>query len=70
MAPDFKGTQKKITSLIHDKGSLLMKHLFMLIVMAGLLAAGIVAADTTVDPEQNLLLIYSNDVVGETEPCG
>jgi len=47
-----------------------MKHLFMLIVMTGLLAAGIVAADTTVDPEQNLLLIYSNDVVGETEPCG
>jgi len=70
MAPDFKGTQKQITPLIHDKGSLLMKHLFMLIVMTGLLAAGIVAADTTVDPEQNLLLIYSNDVVGETEPCG
>jgi hypothetical protein len=47
-----------------------MIRLFMLILFLSLLPSGIYAAGTTITGEQNLLLFYSNDVMGETEPCG
>jgi len=42
----------------------------MLIIFLCLFASGIHAAGANIDGEQNLLIFYSNDVVGETEPCG
>ncbi len=47
-----------------------MKRLFMLLLILILIPAGINAGGITVAGEQNLLLFYSNDVMGETEPCG
>lgn len=47
-----------------------MRRIFMLIIMLSLTASGIYAAAATVTDEQNLLIFYSNDVIGETEPCG
>jgi hypothetical protein len=42
----------------------------MLIIILSLIPSGINAGGTSVAGEQNLLLFYSNDVTGETEPCG
>jgi hypothetical protein len=47
-----------------------MIRLFMLLLILSLTPSGIYAAGTTIAGEQNLLLFYSNDVMGETEPCG
>jgi hypothetical protein len=48
-----------------------MRHpVIMLIVILSLIAAEIKAAEIADSGEQNLLLFYSNDVMGETEPCG
>jgi len=47
-----------------------MRRILMLIIMLSLAASGTCATGATVTGEQNLLLFYSNDVVGETEPCG
>jgi len=46
------------------------RSVIMLIVLLSLIAAEIQAADFSESGEQNLLLFYSNDVIGETEPCG
>jgi hypothetical protein len=42
----------------------------MLIILLSLLTSGIFQACATVAAEQDLLIFYSNDVIGETEPCG
>ena len=47
-----------------------MRYLFMLIILLYLIASGIYSADAKNAGEQNLLIFYSNDVIGETEPCG
>jgi hypothetical protein len=47
-----------------------MIRLLMLIIILSLIPSGIYAGGTSVAGEQNLLLFYSNDVTGETEPCG
>jgi hypothetical protein len=48
-----------------------MRHpVIMLIVILSLIAAEIKAAEIADSGELNLLLFYSNDVMGETEPCG
>lgn len=48
-----------------------MRHsVLIFIVVLGLTASGIQAAVVADSGEQNLLLFYSNDVIGETEPCG
>jgi len=47
-----------------------MKRLIMLFVVFILFAAGISAAGDALAAGQDLLLFYSNDVIGETEPCG
>jgi len=47
-----------------------MRHLCMLFLMLCLTASGIYAAGAALAGEQELLLFYSNDVIGETEPCG
>jgi len=47
-----------------------MIRLFMLLLILSITPLGIYAAGTTIAGEQNLLLFYSNDVMGETEPCG
>jgi hypothetical protein len=47
-----------------------MRLLSILIVLLSLTASGIYAPGATVAGEQNLLIFYSNDVAGETEPCG
>ncbi len=47
-----------------------MRPLFILFVLLSLALSGISAADATAAAGQNLLLFYSNDVAGETEPCG
>ncbi len=48
-----------------------MRHsVLIFIVVLCLTASGIEAAVVAESGEQNLLLFYSNDVIGETEPCG
>jgi hypothetical protein len=47
-----------------------MRLLFMLIVFLCLITSGIYTPATSIAGEQNLLIFYSNDVAGETEPCG
>ncbi len=47
-----------------------MRRLFILILFLSLAASGIHAAEESATGEQNLLIFYSNDVIGETEPCG
>lgn len=47
-----------------------MKRLIMLFVVFILFAAEISAAGAALAAGQDLLLFYSNDVIGETEPCG
>jgi hypothetical protein len=47
-----------------------MRRLFRLIFLLNLAASGVYAAAAPVAGEQNLLIFYSNDVAGETEPCG
>jgi hypothetical protein len=48
----------------------LMRHLFLLIFLLSIIASGIYAAGAMASDEHNLLILYSNDVIGETEPCG
>jgi len=43
---------------------------FILIFLLSLIAAKLQAADVPAPEDQNLLIFYSNDVAGETEPCG
>jgi len=45
-----------------------MRYILMLLVLFYLTISGINAAFAS--GEQNLLVFYSNDVIGETEPCG
>ena len=47
-----------------------MRRLIILILFLGLVPSGSTIASSTVNGEHNLLLFYSNDVIGETEPCG
>jgi len=47
-----------------------MRNVLMFIIMLSLIAGGIYRAGAAVAPEQTFLLFYSNDVAGETEPCG
>ena len=47
-----------------------MRPLFILILVLSLTATGLITANAEVSGEQNLLIFYSNDVIGETEPCG
>jgi hypothetical protein len=44
--------------------------LFIFIALLSLMVSGVKAADTTIPGGQDLLIFYSNDVIGETEPCG
>lgn len=47
-----------------------MRRLLMFMLLASLIAPGIWAADISVSGEQDLIIFYSNDVIGETDPCG
>ena len=47
-----------------------MRRLIILIVFLSLIPSGSTIADSAGTGKQNLLLFYSNDVIGETEPCG
>lgn len=47
-----------------------MRRLSLLIVLLFLAMPGLDSIQATVAGEQDFLLFYSNDVVGETEPCG
>jgi hypothetical protein len=47
-----------------------MRRLIILILFLSLIPSGSTIAGSTVSGEHNLLLFYSNDVIGETEPCG
>jgi len=47
-----------------------MRPLFIIVLLLGLTASGIQAADLADPGEQDLLIFYSNDVMGETDPCG
>ena len=47
-----------------------MRSFFILIILLSLTATGLITANAEVSGEQNLLIFYSNDVIGETEPCG
>jgi hypothetical protein len=42
----------------------------MFVLLASLIAPGIQAADISASGEQDLIIFYSNDVIGETDPCG
>ena len=47
-----------------------MRRLILLILILGLIPSGSALAGSAITGEQNLLLFYSSDVLGETEPCG
>jgi len=47
-----------------------MKILMILFLLHCIFAAGLALPGSPRAAEQKLLLFYSNDVVGETEPCG
>jgi len=47
-----------------------MRSLFILFILLGLTVSGTSWAGAAATAGQNLLLFYSNDVAGETEPCG
>lgn len=47
-----------------------MKRFIMLFTLLYLLAPGICGAAASTPANQELLIFYSNDVIGETEPCG
>jgi len=74
MARNFKGPKKTIiTQLIEILaiGYAMLKHFsVILFVLSLLIVPEARAADTVISGEQELLLFYSNDVVGETDPCG
>jgi hypothetical protein len=42
----------------------------MLAVLLSVLLTGAYAVGTETSGDQNLLVLYSSDVIGETEPCG
>jgi hypothetical protein len=47
-----------------------MRRLIILILLLGLIPSESILAGSAIAGDQNLLLFYSNDVLGETEPCG
>jgi len=47
-----------------------MRRLLMFVLLASLIAPGIRAADISASGEQEMIIFYSNDVIGETDPCG
>ncbi len=47
-----------------------MRRFIMLILFLSLIPSVSTIAGSSVAGEQNILLFYSNDVLGETEPCG
>ena len=47
-----------------------MKRLFILILLLGLAVPGNASSGSYVAGGKDLLLLYSNDVLGEIEPCG
>jgi hypothetical protein len=47
-----------------------MRRLIILILLLGLISSGSILAGSAIAGDQNLLLFYSNDVLGKTEPCG
>jgi hypothetical protein len=47
-----------------------MRRLIFLIIIMILVPPGFIRADSAISDDHNLLLFFSNDVVGETEPCG
>ena len=47
-----------------------MRRFIILILLLSLIPSGWALAGSTIAGDQNLLLFYSNDVLGETEPCG
>jgi hypothetical protein len=47
-----------------------MRRFIFLILFLSLILPGSTLADSTAVGEHNILLFYSNDVIGETEPCG
>ena len=47
-----------------------MNRLFSLFVMLCLLSSAPLTGQATTGSGQDLLLFYSSDVAGETEPCG
>jgi len=47
-----------------------MKRFVILVLFLSLIPSWSSTAASSVSGEQELLLFYSNDVLGETEPCG
>ena len=47
-----------------------MKPLIILILLLSLIPSGSSLGGSSVYAKQEVLLFYSNDVLGETEPCG
>lgn len=47
-----------------------MNRLIIFILLLSLIPSGTIIAGSAITDQQNLLLFYSNDVLGETEPCG
>jgi len=47
-----------------------MRRFAIIFFLHCLFAAGLAQPDSSKAAQQNLLLFYSNDVIGETEPCG
>ena len=47
-----------------------MRRVIILILFLSLIPSGSTIAGSSVPDKQEFLLFYSNDVLGETEPCG
>jgi hypothetical protein len=47
-----------------------MKYLRIILFLQVLFSLSLTMPDLPDAAQQNLLLFYSNDVIGETEPCG
>jgi len=47
-----------------------MRRLIILIMFLSLIPSGFTKAGSSIPGKQELLIFYSNDVLGETEPCG
>jgi hypothetical protein len=69
MAPDPSGPEKEKIQVILLRRKTLLRHLCIIILALTFFASGSVLAGSSYG-EQRLLLFYSNDVLGETEPCG
>jgi hypothetical protein len=70
MAADTERAERKIIHAIQHWRNFIMKYLRIILFLQVLFSLSLTMPDLPDAAQQNLLLFYSNDVIGETEPCG